>query len=113
LWEVSSRVNTGGSFNLNEEERLTLVARTLEVARQSDEEGQLMIRIEDPWDRICPLESIGFLQFSLSTRCFGAEWAFRESIWKSRSVTEHEEVRRETCWTFPACLTNGARWKFR
>lgn len=49
LWEVSSRVNTGGLFNLNEEERLTLVARTLEVARQSDEEGQLMIRIEDPW----------------------------------------------------------------
>jgi len=49
LWEVSSRVNTGGSFNLTEEERLTLVARTLEVARQSDEEGQLMIRIEDPW----------------------------------------------------------------
>lgn len=49
LWEVSSRVNTGGSFNLNEEERLTLIARTLEVARQSDEEGQLMIRVEDPW----------------------------------------------------------------
>jgi hypothetical protein len=49
LWEVSSRVNTGGSFNLSEEERLTLVARTLEVARQSDEEGQLIIRIEDPW----------------------------------------------------------------
>lgn len=49
LWEISSRVNTGGSFNLTEEERLTLVARTLEVARKSDEEGQLMIRIEDPW----------------------------------------------------------------
>lgn len=49
LWEVSSRVNTGGSFNLNEEERLSLVARTLEIARQSDEEGQLMIRIEEPW----------------------------------------------------------------
>lgn len=49
LWEVSSRVNTGGAFNLNEEERLTLVARTLEVARAGDEEGQLMIRVDDPW----------------------------------------------------------------
>lgn len=49
IWEVSSRVNTGGAFNLNEEERLTLVARTLEVARQVDEEAQLQIRIEQPW----------------------------------------------------------------
>ncbi|MFP6764290.1 MAG: endo-1,4-beta-xylanase, partial [Planctomycetaceae bacterium] len=43
IWEISSRVNTGGAFNLNEEERLTLVARTLEVARQVDEEAQLII----------------------------------------------------------------------
>lgn len=49
IWEVSSRVNTGGAYNLNEEERLTLVAKTLEVARQVDEEAQLVIRIEDPW----------------------------------------------------------------
>lgn len=49
LWEVASRVNTGGTFSLNEEERLTLIARVLEVARRGDEEGQLLIRIEDPW----------------------------------------------------------------
>jgi hypothetical protein len=49
FWEVSSRVNTGGAFKLNEEERLTLVAKTLEVARQRDEEAQLLMRIEDPW----------------------------------------------------------------
>lgn len=49
IWEVSSRVNTGGAFNLNEEERLTLVARTLEVARKVDEESQLFIRVEEPW----------------------------------------------------------------
>jgi len=49
MWEISSRVNTGGAFGLNEEERLTLVARTLEVARQVDEEAQLFIRIEEPW----------------------------------------------------------------
>ena len=49
IWEVSSRVNTGGAFNLNEEERLTLVAKTLDVARQVDEEAQLLIRIDEPW----------------------------------------------------------------
>jgi hypothetical protein len=49
FWEVTSRVNTGGAFKLNEEERLTLVAKTLEVARQRDEEAQLLMRIEDPW----------------------------------------------------------------
>ncbi len=49
LWEVSSRVNTGGALNLTEENRLTLVARTLEVARRVDEESQFLIRIEQPW----------------------------------------------------------------
>ena len=49
IWEVSSHVNTGGAFELNEEERLTLVARTLEVARQVDEEAQFFIRIDQPW----------------------------------------------------------------
>jgi hypothetical protein len=49
IWEVSSRINTGGAFNLNEEERLILVARTLEVARKVDEEAQLFIRIDQPW----------------------------------------------------------------
>lgn len=49
IWEVSSRVNTGGAFNLSEEERLTLVAKTIEVARTGDEEAQLFIRVEDPW----------------------------------------------------------------
>lgn len=49
LWEVSSRVNTGGALNLTEENCLTLVARTLEVARRIDEESQFLIRIEQPW----------------------------------------------------------------
>ena len=49
LWEVSSRVNTGGALNLTEENSLTLVARTLEVARRVDEESQFLIRIEQPW----------------------------------------------------------------
>jgi len=48
-WEVSSRVNTGGALNLTEENCLTLVARTLEVARRVDAESQFLIRIEQPW----------------------------------------------------------------
>ncbi len=49
IWEVSARVNTGGAMNISEENRLTLVARTLEVARQVDEEAQLLIRVDQPW----------------------------------------------------------------
>jgi hypothetical protein len=36
-------------MTLNEEQRLSLVARSLEVARQVDEEVQLLIRIDQPW----------------------------------------------------------------
>ena len=49
IWEVSARVNTGGALNISEENRLTLVARTLEVARQVDEEAQLLVRVDQPW----------------------------------------------------------------
>ena len=49
LWEVSARANSGGALRLNEEKRLTLAARTLEVARHVDEEAQLMVRIDQPW----------------------------------------------------------------
>ena len=49
LWEVSARANTGGVLNLSEENCLTLVARTLEVARRVDEESQFLIGIEQPW----------------------------------------------------------------
>lgn len=48
-WEVSARVNSGGALALNEENRLSLVARTLEVVRQADDELKLMIRIDQPW----------------------------------------------------------------
>lgn len=48
-WELATRANTGGAFKLNEEERLSLLARTLEVARQVDEETQFFIRIDQPW----------------------------------------------------------------
>lgn len=48
-WEISARVNTGGALALSEEQRLTLVAKTLEVARRADAEGQLLIRVDQPW----------------------------------------------------------------
>lgn len=48
-WEISARVNTGGGLRLTEEQRLTLVAKTLEVGRQVDEKNQYLIRIDQPW----------------------------------------------------------------
>ncbi len=49
VWELATRANVGGAFKLNEEERLSLLARTLEVARQVDGEAQFFLRIEQPW----------------------------------------------------------------
>lgn len=48
-WEVASHANTGGMLGLNEENRLALLAGTLEVARQVDEEVHLLIRVIQPW----------------------------------------------------------------
>lgn len=68
-WEVSAYGNTGGALGLSEEQRITLVARVLEVARQVDDEVQLSIRIEQPWGgyqsgghhRLSPLQFIDAL----------------------------------------------------
>jgi hypothetical protein len=49
IWEVAARANAGGALALSEENRLTLVAKALEVARQVDPEGQFLIRIDQPW----------------------------------------------------------------
>jgi hypothetical protein len=48
-WELAARPNAGGALALTEENRLTLVAKILEVARQVDQEGQFTIRIDQPW----------------------------------------------------------------
>lgn len=48
-WEISARVNTGGVLALSEEHRLSLAAKTLEVARHVDQEIQLLIGIDQPW----------------------------------------------------------------
>jgi hypothetical protein len=49
IWEIAARPNAGGALALTEENRLTLVAKILEVARQVDQEGQFLIRIDQPW----------------------------------------------------------------
>lgn len=48
-WEVGSRANSGGAMTLSEEDRLTLVARALEVARQIDDDIQLIITVDQPF----------------------------------------------------------------
>jgi len=49
IWELAACANSGGALVLTEEQRLTLVAKTLEVARHVDEEAQFLIRIDQPW----------------------------------------------------------------
>lgn len=69
LWDVVARLNTGGALTLNEETRLSLAARVLEVARQVDEEAQLILRIDQPWGeyqargqhRLSPLQLVDAL----------------------------------------------------
>ncbi|MEX0715750.1 MAG: endo-1,4-beta-xylanase [Planctomycetaceae bacterium] len=47
-WVVAAGGNTGGGLGLTEENRLALVAKTLEAARQVDDENQLVIRVAQP-----------------------------------------------------------------
>jgi hypothetical protein len=48
-WEVSAYGNTGEGLQLDEEHRLALVAKSLEIAQKVDQEVQLSIRIDRPW----------------------------------------------------------------
>ncbi len=69
LWDVVARLNTGGALTLNEEARLSLAARVLEVARQVDGEAQLILKIDQPWGeyqargqhRLSPLQLVDAL----------------------------------------------------
>lgn len=49
IWELAARANTGGALELPEDARLTLVAKILEAARRVDEDGQFLLRIDQPW----------------------------------------------------------------
>lgn len=69
LWEVAARANTGGGLGLTEEHRLALTARAIEVARQTDDELQLALRVDQPWGdyqalgqhRLSPLQFVDAL----------------------------------------------------
>ena len=49
LWHVASRVNTGKLYSLEEEQRLHLVAQTLEVVRQIDPRTPTVVSFDQPW----------------------------------------------------------------
>jgi len=51
VWEVTSRANSSGLLSLNEEQRLRLTVKILEVARQIDPDALFVIRIDQPWGR--------------------------------------------------------------
>jgi hypothetical protein len=69
VWEICNRMHTGGALTLTEESRLALTARVLDVARQVDEEAQLIVRVNQPWGdyhargqhRLSPLQVIDAL----------------------------------------------------
>jgi hypothetical protein len=69
LWEIAARANTGGAISLDEEHRLALTARAVEVARQIDDELQLSLRVDQPWGeyqaegrhRLSPLQFVDAL----------------------------------------------------
>jgi hypothetical protein len=72
IWEVVARANSGGALTLNEEGRLMLTAAVLGVAKQIDEEAQLIIRVDQPWGdyqargqhRLSPLQFVDALHRS-------------------------------------------------
>jgi len=69
-WEVVYGGNCGGSCGLTEEQRLNLVIRTVEAARQVDEQIQISLRIIQPWgeylsgtaNRLAPIQFIDTLR---------------------------------------------------
>jgi Glycosyl hydrolase family 10 len=68
-WEVCASANTGGALGLSEEDRLSLVARALDVVRQVDDEIQVLVQIDQPWGeyqsrgmhRLSPLQFVDAL----------------------------------------------------
>lgn len=69
-WEVVTGANRGGVAELDEEQRLNLVARTVEAARQVDEHTQISLRVVQPWgeylsqtsNRLSPMQFVDTLR---------------------------------------------------
>lgn len=49
LWHVASRVNNGSLLSLEEEQRLQLVAQTLEVVKKIDPRTPTVVSFDQPW----------------------------------------------------------------
>ncbi len=69
-WEVVAGANCGGAGDLNEEQRMNLVARAVEAARQVDEHVHISLRVVQPWgeylsrtsSRLAPIQFVDTLR---------------------------------------------------
>jgi hypothetical protein len=69
-WEVVAGANSGGTGDLNEEQRMNLVARAVDAARQVDEHVHISLRVIQPWgeylsyttNRLAPVQFIDTLR---------------------------------------------------
>lgn len=69
-WEVVTGANRGGVAELDEEQRLNLVVRTVDAARQVDEHTQISLRVVQPWgeylsqtkNRLSPMQFVDTLR---------------------------------------------------
>lgn len=69
-WEVVAGANCGGSGELNEEQRMNLVARAVEAAQQVDEHVLISVRVVQPWgeylsrssSRLAPIQFVDTLR---------------------------------------------------
>lgn len=49
VWQAAARFNVHPTLALDEEQRLQLVARTIEIARRVDPDAETIIRFDQPW----------------------------------------------------------------
>ncbi len=69
-WEVVTGANRGGVASMDEEQRMNLVARAIEAARQVDDHTQVSLRVVQPWgeylsqtkNRLSPIQFIDTLR---------------------------------------------------
>lgn len=69
-WEVVAGANRGGVAEMSEEQRLNLVVRAIEAARQVDEHTQISLRVVQPWgeylsqtkNRLSPMQFVDTLR---------------------------------------------------
>lgn len=91
-WEVVAGANCGGAGELNEEQRMNLVARAVEAARQVDEHVHISLRVVQPWGEYLSRSSsrLAPIQFVDTLRRCGVSLA---------------EINLQVCVTSPPRLT--------